>query len=88
MAVGINLHRIVLVMSSSVLIHVLYTPVFLTESCGRLAPPANGGCNPCDAAIGQQAHFTCDDQYGLIGSSSITCLSGTHWSGSVPVCKS
>lgn len=60
----------------------------LTETCSQLVAPANGQCNPCMAVVGQQAQFTCNNQYSLIGSSSITCLSGGQWSGPAPTCKS
>ena len=62
--------------------------MYLTETCSQLTTPTNGHCNPCIAAVGQQAHFTCNDQYTLIGSSSVTCLLGGQWSGPAPTCKS
>ena len=59
-----------------------------TVSCPRLDPPSNGGCDPCVAAAGEQASFTCDDQYTLIGLSNITCLTTGRWSEPTPECKS
>jgi len=64
------------------------TGIHLTESCPQLVAPSNGHCAPCSAISGQQAQFTCDDQYTLFGSSNITCLSNGQWSDTIPTCKS
>ena len=66
----------------------IITSTHLTESCPQLTAPPNGHCAPCSAVSGQQAQFTCDDQYTLFGSSNITCLSDGQWSDSPPTCKS
>jgi len=62
--------------------------LYFIVSCSHLSPPPNGNCAPCVGAVGQQASFTCNDQYSLIGSSNITCLSNGQWSGPPPTCKS
>jgi len=61
--------------------------LFITlATCPTITAPTNGQCQSCNGIAGQLILFTCDDQYTLIGSHNITCLSNGHWSAPTPTC--
>ncbi|XP_065890349.1 scavenger receptor cysteine-rich type 1 protein M160-like isoform X4 [Dysidea avara] len=55
-------------------------------TCPSITAPPNGHCKPCTGLAGQQISFTCDNQYTLIGTPNITCLSNGLWSTAMPTC--
>ena len=56
--------------------------------CGTLTNPANGQVTTTGTTFGQNATYSCNTGYNLVGSSTRTCQATESWSGSVPTCQS
>lgn len=55
------------------------------KNCNDPGTPQNGQRNGSDFVHESKVTFTCQTDFKLVGSSSITCRDGT-WSGRVPIC--
>lgn len=60
--------------------------VCLAISCPNVSVPRNGSVNSTDTILGTVLHFTCDNGYSLVGTSSIQCQKDGQWSGVFPLC--
>ena len=63
----------------------------LAPTCPPLTAPANGDidCSLGDDGQpnpGDTCDFTCDDDFGAVGSSSRVCMNDESWSGTRPRC--
>ena len=56
-----------------------------SENCNDPGTPQNCQRNGSDFVHESKVTFTCQTDFKLVGSSSITCRDGT-WSGRVPIC--
>ena len=55
--------------------------------CGNLTDPSNGSVNhTTGTTIGENATYSCDTGYNLVGDSIRTCQATGNWSGSAPTC--
>ena len=56
--------------------------------CGSLTDPANGSVNHTAGTIFRQnATYSCNTGYNLVGDSTRTCQATGNWSGSAPTCQ-
>ena len=56
--------------------------------CGNLTDPANGSVtHTSGTTYGQNASYSCDTGYNLVGNSTRTCQAIRNWSGSAPTCR-
>ena len=56
--------------------------------CGKLNDPDNGTVTlTAGATSGQNAIYSCDTGYNLVGDSTRTCQATANWSGSEPTCQ-
>ena len=56
--------------------------------CGSLSNPANGSVNhTAGTTFRQNATYSCDTGYNLVGNSTSTCQATGNWSGSSPTCQ-
>ena len=56
--------------------------------CGTLTNPAYGQVgHTAGTTFGQEASYTCNPGYNLVGGSSRTCQATGVWSGSAPNCQ-
>ena len=65
--------------------------VFLISAavdCGNLTNPANGSVNhTAGTTFKQNATYSCDTGYNLVGDSTRVCQATGNWSGSAPTCQ-
>ena len=55
--------------------------------CGNLTDPANGQVAlTAGKTFGENATYSCDTGYNLVGDSTRTCQATGEWSGSAPTC--
>ena len=55
--------------------------------CGNLTDPSNGSVNhTTGTTFGENATYSCDTGYNLVGDSTHTCQATGEWSGSAPTC--
>ena len=60
----------------------------MTVDCGTLTEPDNGQVNhTAGTTVGQNATYSCDTGYNLVGNSTRTCQAIGNWSGSAPTCQ-
>ena len=56
--------------------------------CGSLSNPANGKVNhTAGTTFGQNATYSCDPGYNLVGENTRTCQATGNWSGSASTCQ-
>ena len=56
--------------------------------CGNLTDPANGQVNhTAGTTFGQNATYSCNTGYNLVGNSTRTCQATGSWSESEPTCQ-
>ena len=56
--------------------------------CGALTNPANGQVSHTSGtAFEQNATYSCNTGYNLVGDSTRTCQATGQWSGSAPTCQ-
>ena len=56
--------------------------------CGSLPDPTNGSVTlTAGTLLGQNATYSCDTGYNLVGDSTRTCQATGNWSGSEPTCQ-
>ena len=56
--------------------------------CGNLTDPANGQVDhTAGTLLGQNATYSCNTGYNLVGDSTRTCQAEGEWSGSAPTCQ-
>ena len=62
---------------------------FLTVvDCGNLTAPAYGQVDhSAGTRLGQNATYSCDTGYNLVGDSTRVCQAEGDWSGSAPTCQ-
>jgi len=67
-----------------------FAPTCEAVTCPALAPPTDGSVTYVDIAPRGQldsiAEFSCDDNFELVGESSVVCLPDGSWSEQVPQC--
>ena len=56
--------------------------------CNALTSPSNGQVSHPDGTFGQNATYSCNTGYILVGDSTRTCQATGVWSGSAPTCQS
>ena len=62
--------------------------LILTVDCGTLTDPTNGQVDhTAGTTVGQNATYSCNTGYNLVGDSTRTCQATGNWSGSVPTCQ-
>ena len=64
--------------------------IFLSTAvnCGSLTDPANGRVDhTAGTSLGQNATYSCNTGYNLVGDSTRTCQATGLWSGSEPTCQ-
>ena len=55
--------------------------------CGNLTDPANGQVNHTSGTtFGENATYSCNTGYNLVGDRTRTCQATANWSGSPPTC--
>ena len=68
------------------LIYMVYSN-FTVVNCGNLTNPDNGQVNHTSGTtFGQNATYSCNTGYNLVGNSTRTCQATGNWSGSPPTC--
>ena len=56
--------------------------------CNNLTDPDNGQVTlTAGTTFGQNATYSCDPGYNLVGDSTRTCQATREWSGSAPTCE-
>ena len=56
--------------------------------CGSLPDPANGQVDHrAGTTFGENATYSCNTGYNLVGDSTRTCQNTGNWSGSAPTCQ-
>ena len=60
----------------------------IVVDCGALSDPANGQVTTTETTFGQNATYSCNTGYNLMGDSTRTCQATENWSGSTPTCQS
>ena len=55
--------------------------------CGNLTDPANGQVDHTAGTFGQNATYSCNTGYSLVGDSTRICQTEGDWSGSAPTCQ-
>ena len=56
-------------------------------NCGNLTDPANGQVNHTSGTtFRENATYSCNTGYNLVGDSIHTCQAAGNWSGSAPTC--
>ena len=56
--------------------------------CGNLTDPANGQVDhTAGTLLRQNATYSCNTSYNLVGDSTRTCQAEGEWSGSAPTCQ-
>ena len=56
--------------------------------CGSLTDTANGSVNhAAGTTFGENATYSCNTGYNLVGDSTRTCQAEGNWSGSEPTCE-
>ena len=66
----------------------VYILLSTVVNCGTLNNPTNGQVTTTGTTFGQNATYSCNTGYNLMGSSTRTCQSTGVWSGDVPTCQS
>ena len=62
--------------------------ILTVVDCGNLTHPANGSVNhTAGTTFGQNATYSCNTGYSLVGNSTRTCQATGNWSGSEPTCQ-
>ena len=62
--------------------------LILTVDCGTLTDPANGQVNhTAGTTYEQNATYSCNTGYNLVGNRTRTCQATGNWSGSEPTCQ-
>ena len=57
-------------------------------NCGNLTDPHNGQVDhTAGTTFGQNAIYSCNTGYNLVGDSTRTCQASGNWSGSAPTCQ-
>ena len=71
----------------TVILHDVF--LFLTAvDCGSLTDPANGQVTlTAGTTVGQNATYSCNTGYNLVGDSTHTCQATGEWSRSAPTCQ-
>ena len=59
----------------------------IEQLCPTLSHPTNGRVSISSRSVGGRVSYFCNYGYTLVGSSTLTCLSGGIWSGSTPTCQ-
>ena len=60
----------------------------LTVDCGSLPDPANGSVNhTAGTTFRENATYSCNTGYDLVGNSTRTCQAEGNWSWSEPTCE-
>ena len=62
-------------------------PFSTAVDCGNLPNPANGQVTTTGTTFGQNATYSCNTGYNLMGDSTRTCQATGNWSGSAPTCE-
>lgn len=94
MEFGVHLYRSVKVrgfFSKGILTHKSHMEfvclyLFPSETCDNPGTPKNGQRKGSDFRHGRNVTFTCQTDFKLLGSETLTCHDGT-WSGRIPVCS-
>ena len=80
-------HVCICILYSIYLWHYFILP-HVVVSCNVPSTPSNGQHNYSRRSYGDRVTFSCNSGYLLTGSSSMTCQSNGHWSGTQPSCVS
>ena len=64
----------------------LLIPSSTLAQCPMLMDPANGRVSVTGNLPGDNATYTCDPDYGLVGVSVRVCGNDGQWSGEAPMC--
>ena len=63
-------------------------PILTVVDCGNLTDPDNGQVNhTAGTTFGQNAAYSCNTGYNLVGDRTRTCQTIGNWSGSAPTCQ-
>ena len=57
------------------------------KPCEEIEGPTNGVMSLLNNTVGNQALFSCDEGYRLVGQASRTCLTSGKWSGNGTTCE-
>ena len=62
--------------------------ILTAVDCGSLTDPGNGQVNHTSGTtFGENATYSCNTGYNLVGDSTRTCQATGNWSGSEPTCQ-
>ena len=62
--------------------------ILTAVDCGPLTDPANGQVDhTAGTTVGQNATYSCNTGYNLVGDSIRTCQATRNWSGRAPTCQ-
>ncbi|XP_071805393.1 mannan-binding lectin serine protease 1-like [Asterias amurensis] len=59
----------------------------LGKPCEEIEGPTNGAMSLLNNTVGNEALFSCDEGYRLVGQASRTCLKSGKWSGNGTTCE-
>ena len=62
--------------------------MYVAVDCGNLTDISNGSVSLTETTFGSIATYSCDEEFGLQGSSERVCEAMGQWNGSEPSCKS
>jgi len=62
-------------------------PTCTIVDCGAITDPANGSVSVLKTTYGSTASYSCQQGFGLTGTSSRTCQADATWSGTAPTCS-
>ena len=72
----------------TLILHDVRIILLTAVDCGNLTDPANGSVNhTAGTTFGQNATYSCDTGYNLVGDSTRTCNATGNWSESEPTCE-
>ena len=62
--------------------------VLTVVDCGNLTDPSNGSVtHSAGTTFGENATYSCNTGYNLMGDRTRTCQATGEWSGSTPTCQ-
>jgi len=65
----------------------IYVILLTAMDCSSLTDPSNGQVNhTAGTTFGENATYSCDTGYNLVGDSTRVCQATGNWSGSAPTC--
>ena len=62
--------------------------MYAAVDCGNLTDISNGLVSLTETTFGSIATYSCDEGFGLQGSSERVCEATGQWNGSEPLCES